>query len=213
MKLSCNRLFFVLTFTVIAFGHAQENSPPNSKSKPISQRVTGRSFPSIFQAWNRAENVKEDPETTIARHDLYWNMPEGFGLRWDAATPGLATSLKPASIASARAQRDRLLARNPNIILLAEIRYRDADPAYLPADHAWWRRDAAGNRVPGWQEGGYFQLNWSNAEFRTQVVAQAQAVIESGAVDGIMLDQWHEEDAGRLALVKAVRDAIGPDRL
>jgi len=212
-RLSCNRLFAVLTFAVITAGYAQENSAPNSNSKPISQRVADRSFPSVFQAWNRAENLKEDSETTIARHDLYWHIPEGFGLQWDAVTPGLATSLKPASISSARAHRNRLLARNPNIILFAEIRYRDAEPTYLPADHPWWRRDAAGNRVPGWEEGGYFQLNWSNVQFRAHVVAQAKAVIESGVVDGIMLDHWHEEDAGRLALVKAVRDAIGPDRL
>jgi hypothetical protein len=211
--LSCHGLFAVLTFAVIAAGYAQEDSTPNPKWKPISQRITDRSFPSVFQAWNGAENLKEAPETTIARHDLYWHIPEAFGLEWDAVAPGLATSFKPASIVLARAQRNRFLSRNPNIILLAEIRYRDADPTYLPADHPWWRRDAAGNRVPGWQEGRYFQLNWSNAEFRAHVVAQAHAVIESGVVDGIMLDQWHEEDAGRLALVKAVRDAIGPDTL
>jgi Hypothetical glycosyl hydrolase family 15 len=211
--LSCNWLFTILISAIIAIGHARQSSPPNSNAKPVWQRIADRSFPSVFQAWNQAENLKEDPEMTIARHDLYWHVPEGFGLQWDGPTPGLATSFKPASTATARAHRDRLLARNPNMILLAEIRYRDAEPNYLPTDHRWWRHDAAGERVPGWEEGGYFQLDWGNAEFRAHVVAQAKAVVESGVVDGIMLDQWHEEDAGRLALLKRVRDAIGPDRL
>src|SRR5262245_57235946 len=91
-RLSCTGPFAVLIFALTAAGYAQENSATNSNSKPISQRVADRSFPSVFQAWNRAENLKEDSETTTARHDLFWHTPEGFGLQWDAVTPGLATS-------------------------------------------------------------------------------------------------------------------------
>jgi len=182
-------------------------------AKPVAQRITDRAFPSIFQAWNPAENLKEDPEMTLARHDLLWHVPEGYGLEWDGATPGISTSFRSASVAAARALRERLLARNPHMILLAEIRYRDAPPTYVPMDHPWWRRDARGNRVPGWEEGGYFQFDWDNPAFRAHVVAQATAAVDSGVVDGIMLDQWHQEDPGRVALVKDIRDAIGQDRL
>ncbi|HEY7334612.1 MAG TPA: putative glycoside hydrolase [Bryobacteraceae bacterium] len=186
-------------------------APP---AKPLAQRIADRSFPSVFQAWNPAENLKEDPEATVARHDLYWNIPEGFGLRWDGMYPGAATSFRPDSVAGARALRERLLARNPNMVLLASVYYFDAPPAgYLPPDHPWWRRDGKGNRVAGWQEGGNFQLNWDNPAFRAQVIAQARAAVESGVVDGIMLDQWHGEDSGRLTLLKGVREAIRPDRL
>jgi hypothetical protein len=213
MKISLACLCAVTACAVVVTGHAQDKPPVRGEVRPVAQRVADRAFPSIFQAWNPADNLEEDPEATIARHDLFWHNPEGYGLRWDGPTPGLSTSFQPASLAAARALRARLIARNPHIVLLAEIRYRDAEPTYLPSDHRWWRRDSSGNRVTGWSEGGYFQFDWSNPEFRAHVAAQAKAVIDSGVVDGIMLDQWHEEDRGRLALLKTVRDAIGPDAL
>ena len=205
-------LLTTLMLAACVGGYAQPRSSPGP-SASVAQRLAARSFPSIFQAWNGADNLNEDPEATLARHDLYWHLPEAYGLRWDGPSPGRATTFVATSAAPARAMRERLLARNPNMILLAEICYRDAAPTYLPADHRWWRRDSRGNRVSGWEEGGYLQLDWSNAEFRDHVVAQAKATIDTGVVDGILLDQWDEEDAGRLALVKAVRDAIGPDTL
>ena len=74
------------------------------------------------------------------------------------------------------------------------------------------RRDAAGKIVPGWEEGGYWQLDFDNPDYREQVAAQAQAAVESGVVDGVMLDWWRDDDA-RLALVQLIRQRIGPHAL
>ena len=114
----------VLQVALLAAAHGQQDSDV----KPLAQRIADRLFPSVFQAWNGAENLKEDPEATIARHDLYWHVPEGFGLQWDDTYPGAAKSFRAVSVVSARALRQRLLARNPNIVLLASIYYRDAPP-------------------------------------------------------------------------------------
>jgi hypothetical protein len=202
----------ILVVAGLSVGHADQISSPNA-SLSVQQRLAARSFPSIFQAWNGADNLNEDPDAALARHDLYWHVPEAYGLQWEGSSPGLATGFLAASIAPARALRERLLVRNPNMILIASLRYRDAPQTYLPADHRWWRRDRRGARVHGWEEGGYFQLDWDSAEFRARVVTHARAVVDTGVVDGILLDQWHEEDSGRLALVRAIREAIGPDRL
>ena len=189
-------------------------STPTSTLKPIAQRIGNRAFPSIFQAWNKADNLpSEDPDRTVARHDLVWYNEAQIGLRWDATFTGLATGFTPSSLAVARSKRDKLLNYNPNMVLLAEVRYRDAPSTWLPSDHLWWKHDASGNRVAGWAEGGYYVLDWHNPSYRTQVATQAKAFIDSGVFDGIMLDWWEDDDPDRISMLKEVRNAIGNDKL
>lgn len=178
----------------------------------VAGRIAGRTFPSIFQAWNPADNLKEDRAVTEGRHDLIFHGERFFGLQWNNAHPGLATNFTPTSIQSGLQRRRDLLRRNPNLILLVEIRYRDAHRSFLPDGHKWWRHDEQGKIVPGWEEGGYLQLDFSNPEYREHVAKQAQAALSSGVVDGIMLDWWRD-DADRLELVKAIRSRIGEEAL
>lgn len=178
-------------------------------AQTIEDRISNRDLPSVFQAWSPADNLpRENPTDTLARHDLVWQGARFFKLAWDASPEGLAESFTPASIAAGRAYRRELLARNPNMILLLEIRYRDAWDGFLPADSPWWMRDKAGRRRPGWDEGGFFLLNYPDAGFQAHVAARCKAAVDSGVVDGILLDWWND-DEDRLRLIRAVRDAIG----
>lgn len=183
-----------------------------AQPKTVARRIAERSFPSVFQAWNTADNLKEAPLDASARYDLIFQVAGFFGLEWNNRHAGLADGFTQASIGRGRAFRQALMKRNPNLVLIMEIRYRDARRSYLPYGHAWWRRDATGKIVPGWEEGGYQQLDYSSAEFRKQVARQAQAAVESGVVDGIMLDWW-EDDNDRRALVQEIRNHIGKDAL
>lgn len=186
---------------------------------PVAQRIESRTFPSVFMAWSPAEHVSnEDKITTLARHDLIFNGPWFFKLRWTGAThEGLCESFTTQSVAAARAFRAELLKRNPNLILLAEIRHHDAQRDFLPEDSPWWQRDGGGRKKQGWDEGGYLMLNFFDAEFRRHVARQAAACVKSGAVDGIMLDWWHErpqdEADAKIGMLKEIREAIGPDAL
>ena len=181
--------------------------------KPLSRRIAERGFPSVFQAWSPAEEPKGVPaEVMLARHDLIFHGPEFFGLRWNQKPTGLATGFTPESVLAAQKRRAELLTRNPNTVLIAEIRYRDAHTSYLPEDHPWWKRDKDSQRAPGWEEGGYWLLDFANPAFRQYVAMQAKAAIASGALDGVMLDWWQDDD-DRLALAKEIRDAIGPNAL
>ena len=180
--------------------------------KEVAKRIGDRTFPSIFQAWNPADNLHEPPVVTAARHDLIFQGANFFGLQWKGAYTGLATNFTEASIQQGRRRRQDLLSRNPNLVLLMEIRYRDAHRSYLPDGHKWWRRDGKGAIIPGWEEGGFLQLDFSNSEFQEQVAGQAQAAVESGVVDGIMLDWW-DDDADRVALIKVIRNHIGDKAL
>lgn len=175
---------------------------------PVADRIAGRSFPSVFQAWNPAENLTEDRWKTAARHDLIFAGPSFFSLEWDRSPPGEARGFTPASVRKALERRAALLALNSNLVLLAEIRYRDAPASYLPEGHPWWLRNAAHQVEKGWDEGGYRQLDITSVEFRAQVADQAAAAVKSGVVDGVMLDWW-QDDPHRLDLVKGIRMRIG----
>ena len=121
-----------------------------------TERISSRDFPSIFQAWNRADNLPDESEiATLARHDLVWQSCAWHRLSWDSEYDGNAESFTQESIDRARAFRRRIEALNPNMIFIAEIRYRDAWDGFLPADSDYWMCDADGNRVPGWAEGRY----------------------------------------------------------
>jgi hypothetical protein len=185
-------------------------SPPD---QPLIERIQGRTFPSVFQAWSPAQNVHDDsPLHTVARHDLVFNGPEFFGLKWNRRPTGLADGFTAESIGRAKSFRQQLLTLNPSVVLIAEIRYRDAHKSYLPEGHKWWLRDDKGQIVFGWDEGGYVCLDFHNPEFRSQVARQAKAAVDSGAVDGVMLDWW-SDDASRLALIQEVRAAIGDNAI
>jgi hypothetical protein len=59
--------------------------------KSIAGRIAGRDFPSVFQAWSRADNLKDEgPLVTTARHDLVWHGVGSFGLVWDKSPAVLA---------------------------------------------------------------------------------------------------------------------------
>ena len=210
--------FFLWALLALAIcGAASAQTAPAPKfSEPhasVATRTARRGFPSAFQAWNPADNLKpEAPIDTAVRHDLIFQSPAFFGLQWNEAREGLASGFTPESIPKARAFRTALQKKNPNVVLLAEIRYRDADSHFLPEDSPWWQRDAMGNRVIGWAKGGLYTLNFEDADYQKRVVAQCRAVLATGVVDGVMLDWW-TDDPARLALIRKIRAAVGPDAL
>ncbi|MDB6068971.1 MAG: hypothetical protein JWL81_142 [Verrucomicrobiales bacterium] len=180
---------------------------------PVEKRVSSRTFPSVFQAWHGARAVDgADPVSMQAMHDLVFLHPSMVGLQSEAAFEGLAFHFTPAGIAEAKAKRAALLAKNPNLVLLAEIRYRDAPKGFIPEDAPWWKRDSAKNFIIGWPEGGYRMLDVDQPEWREQVARRAKAVMDTGVFDGIMLDCWIDGEP-RLQLVLRLREAIGNQAL
>jgi hypothetical protein len=206
----------LLLIFVLSAGVGRQDVLAEERPMPVAQvaeRIAGRDFPSVFQAWSPADNLRgEDELATAARHDLLWHGAEWYGLAWDKQPSGVAEAFEPQSIEAGLARRKALLELNPNIILIAEIRYRDASRRFLPPDHEWWRRDKKGELVKGWDEGKFIQLDFDNPQFRQHVAKQAQAAVESGVVDGVLLDWWSDDDS-RLELVKLVRKAVGDEHL
>jgi hypothetical protein len=148
----------------------------------------------------------------LARHDLIFHGPEFFGLSWDAEKSGLGQKFTSESLVIGQKRRLEIQKRNPSTVCIAEIRYRDAGDWFLPEDHIYWKRDANKKRVPGWEEGKYYLLDFQNPTYRRHVAAQARACVQSGVLDGVMLDWWLDDD-DRLALVREIRTAVGPNAL
>ncbi|MHC4585208.1 MAG: alpha-amylase family protein [Planctomycetota bacterium] len=207
-------LVLLLTISSVVCCGTDVGQASTAYEMSVAERIAARDFPSVFQAWSRVENI---PETSflegIARHDLMWScIGLGGGLRWDAEHRGLAERFEPRSIQRVRKVREQLLKLNPNIILIAEIRYRDAHPRWLPEGHKWWMRNEYGRIIKGWKEGGFLLLDYKNPEYRRHVAKRAKAAMASGVADGIMLDWWNDDEE-RLALVTEIRAAIGDEPL
>jgi hypothetical protein len=180
---------------------------------PIVERIAHRALPSVFQAWNGATPVPgHDANAMLTRHDLLFTHPDTLGLVSSNTFEGLAFNFTSASLDSARRKRTELLGMNSNLVLLAEVRYRDAPKGFLPENSPWWKRDERGQFIVGWPEGGYRLLDVESTNWHTQVAKRAQAIVQSGVFDGVMLDWWIDDDA-RVALVQKVRAAIGPEAL
>ena len=191
----------------------------------LTARISNRSFPSVFQAWNGAEFLNTtstgsrirlfDIETrnhTLARHDLVFQSPEGFDLNPLNPYPGLNVDYTAESIQVALSRREAFLNMNPQMVFLAEIRYHDAPSTHLPDNHVWWKRDWKGDKVPGWEEGEYYLLDFSRSDFQNHIALQCLNIILTGVVDGCMFDWW-EETSDRIRLLKKVRKAIGREPL
>lgn len=198
----------------------------NGLENIISERVYQRDYPSIFQAWYGVDMPIEFPQTTdeerirvAAKHDLLWEEPlsqlgEGvdlvLGLVWDHNYHGLADKFTQESLDKAQINREKLLEINPNMVLLFEVRWRDAPSSFLPENSDWWLRDENGEIVKGWLGGWepFYKLNYEHPDFQDNVARQCKIAVESGVYDGVMFDWSGHED-----IVKKTRSAIGKDAL
>jgi hypothetical protein len=199
---------------------------PAGAETSLSGRVEGKSFPAIFQAWNPVDMTNQFPLTTLeqrlraaAKHGLLWeepvsqlgfNTPLVLGAVWDHPHGGLATDFTVETKRQALANRKRLLELNPNMVLLLEVRWRDAPGSFLPEDSPFWKRNADGTRKKGWDGGPepYYLMNPENPDFAANIARQCKIAVDSGIYDGVMFD-WD----GFLPIVKKTREILGDNAL
>lgn len=201
-----------------------QNRTFDYNEKTIAEKKDTKEVPSVFQAWYGIDMPERYPQKTLeerlevaAKHDLLWEEPlsqlgEGvdlvLGLVWDHKNHGLATSFTQESLDQAVQNRKKLLEINPNMLLLFEVRWRDAPGSFLPKDSDWWLRDESGAIVKGWQGGWepFYMLDYDNKAFQDNVARQCKIALESGIYDGVMFD-W----SGHREIIKKTRAAIGDE--
>ena len=199
-----------------------------SSGLPIQERFQNRRFPSIFQAWSGILNRPAlSHEARLAHHDLFWS-PE-FGLQFQRTEQGFQIV---GNLSEARQQRDALLEGNPNMIVMLEMRIRDADP-FSPFYRAAygesfpWIRDAAGDKIPSSDEYTALRfIDFTHSDAQDIIIQQALAVKKCGFYDGIFFSGWSEnaqvlngyrtyeaEQEARLAILRRIRAEVGEDFL
>ena len=193
---------------------------------PIQQRIKNRTFPSIFAAWvdivlNRPQLSDEEH---LALHDLHWTGPhsdidfletsEGWQLN---GTPEKAQAFF----------RDSLLALNPNMLFLAEVRFRDVGIGLVfPEDFPYWLRDTNGNRIETSPGSNVFLFDFMRPGMQDTVVQHVIAVAKCGLYDGIFFDwfaesgtvlpgyyNYEEEQRVKDTILQRIRAAVRDDFL
>ncbi len=169
---------------------------------PLLPRLENRNFPSIVAAFGSPTD-----------HDLYFcclmfgqrffNMGSGWEVRGDYNT--------------ALRARDSYLARNPNMVFIAEVRFFNERGGYpAPDSPDWvWVQDSQGNAV---YDGPRRLINFTHPQVQEMIVDQAIAVSKCGLYDGVFLDHWKEdvppdELHARETIIRRIRDAVRPDFL
>ena len=219
-RIKCLMLFFILGTIASNTGDTQQKSQ--------TQKYM-RSYPSIFQAWNGIENSRNEDELhRLARHDLIFHAPYSLlRIPWNISEQqpysGLATGLNPDQLNIARQRQRQLLSLNPHLLLLVEIRYRDAkylsranetqvknwwDVGFYPPDSLYWLTDKDGEPALGWGEDTngdgkidendtvlHYLIDFTNPEVQELIIKKVVGLAASGLFDGIMLDWWNEDNA------------------
>ena len=157
---------------------------------PLLPRLENRSFPSIVAPIGGILNRPDlSGVERLAYHDLYFcclmfghrffNTGSGWQVRGDYDT--------------AVRSRDNVLAHNPNMIFIAEVRMQNEGGGYpLPDSPDWvWLRDSQGSLV---YQGERRVINFTHPQVKEMIVEQANAVSKCGLYDGIFLDWWNEYD-------------------
>ena len=163
---------------------------------PIQERIENRTFPSIFQPWdNGIADVWDDVpavshlsiEDRIAYHDLFWASPANpFQFYFQKGPPWSQLS---GPIEFAIAERDNLLAKNPNMLFLAHVvSTYSIIGGQLPDDWFGWVRDEAGNPVNA--RPTTYLIDYRRPEVQDVIVQQAVSVAQCGIFDGILYDSW-----------------------
>ena len=212
-----SRIYFFLIpllFYIVKAGAQQ--TPVTRPVKSIAKRVMGHGFPAIARPWGKCIDCNDANRLDeIARHDIMW---ESIGKEnsdqkklsanpmWKGIYPALGETF--VNLPQMLERRAQLLQRNPNLIMLAELRWRDYTDSSLPADHEYWKRDDQGNRVTAtgdkMAEPRYY-LDTNNTNLIDHLIRQAKYMVLSGAYDGVFLD-WFGPSA---AFFKKLREAIG----
>jgi hypothetical protein len=202
---------------------------------PIQDRIEKQTFPSVMVGWHHSvSNLPElSYEELVSYHDLFWGH-HPFDLRFDGQPPW---DRLVGEVDRAIAKRNELLAKNPSMLFLAEIRIRNAGVGeQYPEYWFGWLRDEDGNLLrekPRSPTSIGYAIDLRIEEVQDLIVEQAISVSRCGLYDGIMFDTWADggmiligmdqngtihvydsvDGSVRLSIIERIREAVPEDFL
>ncbi|MYC78070.1 hypothetical protein F4X10_20095 [Candidatus Poribacteria bacterium] len=201
--------------------------------KPVTERLDARSYPSI----GGSNMVRTKYATSLevvepSRSDFFGDTSVFYSGLWFDRSPfggEVRAGEGPWHIERIKQDHANLFHENPNVLLLAEIRYYDGYRFGFTEDSPYWLRNPDGTIVrEEWfdAEGnlGYFNdmVDFTNPDVIEMIVAQAVAVANCGLYDGIILNNWNESGdhhgipqeevlQARLQILQKIREAVPAD--
>src|SRR4051794_37769761 len=160
-------------------GQAKPTSAAGGAHSPL---IAGtETFPRVAMLWSSAEGLEGTRARRMAKYDLSIVGVQALGLRWRRHEhPDLAETFEPATIDAARATLAEVRAANPRTMVCCEVYFFEARQDAYPGDHAWWFRDAKGQKVSFWR--GAYNMDVGNAEYIEHIARRILAVHD--AVEG-----------------------------
>ena len=208
----------LMLLLVLLTTHVTAQQICDMPSLPIQQRIQNRTFPSVFSAWGgiRIKNLPTFSNAEkLALHDIHWHSPY-FGLNF------AQTGELKGNIEEAQQRRNELLALNPNMLFIVELRIRDAWIGYYPDNFPYWLRDANGDIITS-PSGRFLLTDFTQPGMQDIIVQRAIAVAQCGLFDGLFFD-WFAEDFTVLqgysyeteqqakdVILKSIRNAVRED--
>ena len=179
---------------------------------PVEERISTRSFPSVFQAaspiWIEGvsyEDRKRDPEL-VPYHDLLMGgyVPYGGG--------NIEVRLEDVILFEGVPQERHAYyhAQNPNFVSLYWWEFPTWNPGEIfpEDDPKYWMTDRDGNRIPAGESGSNFYVNFLDPEVQKIIIRQAVSIASCGIFDGILLDNF-AGGPGRIVSVDNREERLG----
>ena len=228
LKIQNNRIVDFSPLVGLAIPDLQYDEICEIPQCSVENRLTEKKYPAAFQIWF---DVKNRPDLTfierVGLHGVYVTHSAQFGLHWVKTDQGVKFI---GDLKTAKEKRQTFNDANPNLILLAEIRMRDAfESAFYHEDWQYWIKDASGNRVIDPAYPAYF-IDFTHPDVINLIVQQSVAIDKCGLFDGIFLDWWKEshevlrndfskpgfrgnvaEQRARDEIIRRIRDAVSED--
>ena len=192
LDISHNQIFDYTPLDGLSLINFRYDETCDMPSLPLQPRLDNKTYPSLFQAWgsrilNRPDLSDIENE---ASHDLWFHGPQQLGLSFQESPSRWEVRGQPGEAVH---RREKLLAINPNMVFLVDIRMREFTEREVPEDWPYWIRDISGERVSTWP--GTFLVDFTQPEVQDRIVQQALAVSKCGLYDGVFFDHWDDEGA------------------
>ena len=220
----CVLILFSVTYSLIAQDLCQEHEFPKPS---IEERVTNRTFPSVYRAWQpilsediTAEYFYQNPVVVYtndeynAYSDLLFSdlIPYEHAFIRNHITPeqpflGLSTQFTIENVTLAKASHQQRLRLNPNHIYLVVPDLQQNELRMYPDNPDFWYKDVNGHLLE-YPDPGRFYLNILNPEVQENMIKRAVSYDECGIFDGIMIDEFAPFNNERKGLIDPNRMTV-----
>ena len=193
-------LFFI--HPALAGTHTKVCSEVDFSITPVEERISNRTFPSVFQAgspiWIEGRDYWDllTDQTLVPYHDLVFG---DFIIYGDGAAHfnrfskdeyfyGLGTHIivEPEPV---KASHEYYHGRNPNFVPLLWWDFFATEPPGFPDDLKYWLKDTEENFIPyGGPPTRY--VNFLDPEIQEIIIRQGVGIASCGLFDGIMVDNF-----------------------